>query len=117
MQAAMDTGASGPKFDPKNWLSEDWKVATPNTARGNLIWGGGVRRCVGVSLATIELITALCCLGREVKNIDMSPEVADTPFLPFLYPSDLPMQLTPFEGANSAVHGNGNGAGSAGVEV
>jgi cytochrome P450 len=91
----METGKSGPKFDPTNWLSEDWLEAHPNVARGNLIWGGGIRRCVGSNLATIELITALCCLGREVKSIDMSPEVADTPFLPFAYPSDLPMRLTP----------------------
>lgn len=105
----MDTGKSGPDFDPKNWLSEDWTVAHPNTARGNLIWGGGIRRCVGVSLATIELITALCCIGREVKKIDMAPEVADTPFLPFLYPSDMPMRLTPVNEGNWASM-NGNGA-------
>lgn len=110
VQAAIDTGKSGTVFDPENWLNEDWTHAQPNTSRGNLIWGGGVRRCVGVSLATIELITALCCLGREVQSIDMAPEVADTPFLPFAYPNDLPMRLTPFHGCDEVAVGDGAGA-------
>jgi cytochrome P450 len=95
VQAIERTGASGQEFDPHNWLLADGREAAPNTARGNFVWGAGPRRCVGQSLATAELLTAMCVVAREVAQIDMSPEEAERDFPPFAYPSGMPLRLMP----------------------
>eukprot|EP00892_Ulva_mutabilis_P000149 jgi/Ulvmu1/10134/UM006_0088.1 len=74
----MATEATGsPEFNPAQWLNDDMTRARANDSPGNLVWGGGPRRCAGQSLVMVELTTCLAVLGREVSSFEIPPETND----------------------------------------
>jgi cytochrome P450 len=90
------TGPGRDVFDPNYWLHGAGEAVT-NTERGNFTFGHGPRRCIGQSLATVELVVLLAVVAREVSRIDMTPEEAARPFgnPVFGHPSGLPLTLVP----------------------
>ena len=73
------TGPGRDVFDPNYWLRGAGEAVT-NTERGNFTFGHGPRRCIGQSLATVELVVLLAVVARVVSRIDMTPEEAARPF-------------------------------------
>lgn len=96
LQATEATG-SGARFDPAAWLAQGRSTVRHNDASGNLAWGVGRHLCAGQHLATVELVLLLALLGRSVAAIDIDADEAERDFAPFLYPTQLPVRLTPRE--------------------
>ena len=103
-KAIKSAGPGAGTFDPAHWLTRgaDGDDATggtaPNREPGNLVWGHGPRRCIGQSLATIEITVFLATLAREAARVDMRPEEAARPFINPVFgphPTGLPVTLPP----------------------
>jgi cytochrome P450 len=93
MQSTQSTGSGLSSFDPQQWLSGDRKTVTLNRDAHNLSFGVGPRRCVGQSLATIEILTARAILAREVQSIEMLSDEMDLDFFLFEHPTGQPLRL------------------------
>jgi cytochrome P450 len=103
-RATNETGAGPDTFDPWYWLrggegagGGEGGGCAANNEIGNFTWGHGPRRCIGQSLATVELVVLLAAVAREVARIEMSQEEAARPFgnPVFGHPSGLPLTLVP----------------------
>ena len=101
--AIKSAGPGAGTFDPSHWLTGDADSSgtsgtVPNRDPGNFVFGHGPRRCVGQSLATIEITVFLATLAREAARIDMRPEEAARPFrnpVRGAHPTGLPVTLPP----------------------
>lgn len=94
LQATHKTGTT--EFDPGQWLNSDMTSARPNDATGNLVWSSGPRRCAGQSLATVEIITCLIILAREVQRFEIPPEENDHDYFANQdHPTGMPITLIP----------------------
>lgn len=94
MQPTKATGTAD--FNPAQWLDATGTAAVPNDGPGNLAWGGGPRRCAGQNLATVELITSLAILGREVQRFEIPPEKNDHDYFSTqTHPTGCPATIIP----------------------
>ena len=96
MQPTVTTGSGTPEFSPAQWLKPDGTAAKANDSTANFAFGAGPRRCVGQSVATVEIITTLVIMGREIEALDIAPEEheIDFPAGPD-HPTGLPIKITP----------------------
>ena len=106
LQTAAVTKRTGPGwgvFDPSHWLDSGEgggdrgaPEARSNRDPGNLVFGAGLRRCVGQHLATTELMALLAAFGRYVGAIEMDQTDADAVFIATEpHPTGLPVTLVP----------------------
>jgi cytochrome P450 len=101
VSAIRASGNGGGTFDPCQWLQGPDSACAENDGRGNFVWGGGARRCLGEHLALVELMVTLAVLAREVQEIRMSDEEAALPFTSVLgHPTGLPVTLIPRDRAS-----------------
>lgn len=95
MQPTVGTGPGTREFDPEHWLKPDGTAAKANDGAGNLAFGVGPRRCVGQSIATVEVIMALVIMAREVDTITVPPEEHREPIdATANHPTGLPVTFT-----------------------
>ena len=85
-----------PEFNPAQWLNAGETQAAPNDAGGNVVWGGGPRRCAGQHLATVEMMACLAILAREVDGFVIPPEKNDHQYVAGpAHPTGCPVTLIP----------------------
>ena len=96
MQAIKASGNGSVEFDPRQWLSEDRTTATVNADPGNVGFGAGPRVCPGKQLATMEMVTLLAILVRQVSKIEMSKEELEMDYsMTGGHPTDMTLSLIP----------------------
>lgn len=67
-----------------------------NAQPGNIGFGAGPRMCPGKQLATIEMVTLLAILARNVSKIEMSREELERDyFMIGGHPTGMPLSLSP----------------------
>lgn len=95
LQPTTTTGGGTLEFDPSQWLNADGTAARGNDSKANLAFGAGPRRCVGQSVATVEVITTIAIMGREVDTLAVPPGEHDINFgaTPY-HPTGMPIMLT-----------------------
>lgn len=104
VQATISTGSGTREFDPSQWMKADGTAARMNDSRDNLAFGTGPRRCIGQSLATVEIITALVIMGREIGTLDVPPAEHDIDFgASPEHPTGLPIRFTARGATTTAV--------------
>ena len=96
MQPTLTVGSGPSDFSPEQWLKPDGTAVKANDSPDNFAFGAGPRRCVGQSLATVEIITTLVIMGREIEALDIAPEEheIDFPAGPH-HPTGMPIKITP----------------------
>lgn len=104
VQGTLSTGSGTREFNPSQWIQADGTAARMNDSRDNLAFGTGPRRCIGQSLATVEIVTTLVIMGREIGTLDVPPAEHDIDFgASPEHPTGLPIRFTAREAATAAV--------------
>ncbi|NKZ08847.1 cytochrome P450 [Actinomadura latina] len=82
------------RFRPERWdpASDLHRPATPSTY---LPFGGGPHRCIGSTLATVEIKTMLACLLRRTRLRLVSPAVTPTSVTAMRPRGGLPVRVLP----------------------
>jgi cytochrome P450 len=82
------------RFRPERWIpgSELHRPTTPSTY---LPFGGGPHRCIGSTLATVEIKTMLACLLRGPRLRLVSPAVTPTSVTAMRPRGGLPVRVLP----------------------
>ena len=100
MQPTIETGSGTWEFNPSQWIKADGTAAKSNDSRDNLAFGAGPRRCIGQSVATVEVITTLAIMAREVDKLTVPPGEHDINFgASPVHPTRMPIRFTAREPA------------------